>query len=200
MTGKNTCFLLAFVVLSDDMRCLNNGMNNKLKSVGKSISKYTFFLAVIWLAGCASTDYQAVESSGPLVGQGQWGTRKVVDGVDIWTSGAPPRKYRVLGVIHDTRGAGPLPMAGYYSGIAGKVKQYGGDAAIEVSSQRQYVGTTSFANATTTTSGGFTGTGYRYGNVVDVTGNVNTTSNTFASGTSVPLFKHHGQFLVVKYL
>jgi len=43
----------------------------------------------------------------------------------ILTSGAPPRKYRVLGVIHDTRGAAPLPMAGYNSGIAAKVKQYG---------------------------------------------------------------------------
>src|SRR5262245_46342608 len=30
-------------------------------------------------------------------------------------------------------------------------------------------------------------------------GTVNATSNTFASGTSVPLFKHHGTFLVVKY-
>src|SRR5262249_15863234 len=106
----------------------------------------------MWLAGCASTDFQPVESQGPLVGQGQWGTRKVVDGVDIWNIGAQPRKYRVLGVIHDTRGAGRLPMAGYYSGIAAKVKQYGGDAAIETSSQSQYVGTASFSNATTTTS------------------------------------------------
>jgi hypothetical protein len=57
-----------------------------------------------------------------------------------------------------------------------------------------------FANATTNTSGGYTGTGYRYGNVVGVNGTVNTTSNTFASGTSVPLFKHYGQFLVIKYL
>lgn len=152
------------------------------------------------LIGCASTDYQALESREPLVGQGQAGTRKVVDGVDIWTFGAPPRKYRVLGVVNDTRGAGVLPMAGYYSGIAAKVKQYGGDAAIEVSSQRQYIGTTSFANATTTTSGGFSGTGYNYGNFTDVSGRVNTTSNTFASGTSVALFKHHGQFLVIKYL
>lgn len=91
-------------------------------------------------------------------------------------------------------------MAGYYSAVAAKVKQYGGDAAIEMSSRSQYVGTASFANATTTTSGGCTGTGYRYGNFVDVNGTVNTTSNTFATGTSVPLFKHHGQFLVVKYL
>ena len=108
------------------------------------------------LVGCASTEYQALESQAPITGQGVAGTRKVVDGVDIWTFGTPPRKYRVLGVINDTRGAGPVPVAGYYSGIAAKVKQYGGDAAIEVSSQRQYIGTTSFANATTTTSGGFT--------------------------------------------
>jgi hypothetical protein len=166
----------------------------------KTLIKCALFLAAVSLVGCASTDYQAVESRGPLVAQGQWGTRKVVNGVDIWTSGEPPRKYRVLGVINDTRGAGVVPMAGYYSGIAAKVKQYGGDAAIEMSSQRQYVGTASFANATTTTSGGYTGTGYRSGNVVGVNGTVNTTSSTLASGTSVPLFKHHGQFLVVKYL
>jgi hypothetical protein len=175
-------------------------MKPPVSSEVKTPIKCALVLAAISLVGCASTDYQQVESSGPLVGQGQWGTRKVVNGVDIWTSGAPPRKYRVLGVINDTRGAGVVPMAGYYSGIAAKVKQYGGDAAIEMSSQRQYVGTASFANATTTTSDGYTGTGYRYGNVVNVNGTVNTTSNTFASGTSVPLFKHHGQFLVVKYL
>jgi hypothetical protein len=109
-----------------------------------SIETCALLLAAISLVGCASTDYQPVESNGPLIGQGQWGTRKVVDGVDIWTSGAPPRKYRVLGVINDTRGAGVVPMAGYYSGVAAKVKQYGGDAAIEMSSQRQYVGTASF--------------------------------------------------------
>jgi hypothetical protein len=157
-------------------------------------------LATTILCGCASTDYQPLESSAPITGQGIAGTRKVVDGVDIWTFGAPPRKYRVLGVINDTRGAGPVPMAGYYSGIAAKVKQYGGNAAIEVSSRSQYLGTASFANATTTTSGGYSGTGYNYGNFSTVNGTVNSTSNTFASGTSVPLFKHHGTFLVVKYL
>jgi hypothetical protein len=141
-----------------------------------------------------------VESQGALVGQGQSGTRKVVDGVDIWTMGAPPRKYRVLGVINDTRGAGPIPMAGYYSGIAAKVKRYGGNAAIEVSSRSQYLGTASFANATTTTSGGYSDTGWNYGNYSHVNGTLNAISNTFASGTSVPLYKHHGTFLVVRYL
>jgi hypothetical protein len=157
-------------------------------------------LAAISLAGCASTDYQPLESSGPLVGQGQWGTRKVVDGVDIWTMGAPPRKYRVLGVIHDTRPDTPYQVSRYYHDIAAKVKQAGGDAAIKVSSRSEYTGTASFANATTTTSGGFTGTGYRSGNVVDVAGNVNTTSNTYASGMSVPTYRYQGQFLVIRYL
>jgi hypothetical protein len=82
----------------------------------------TLLLATTILCGCASTDFQPFESQAPITGQGIAGTRKVVDGVDIWTFGAPPRKYRVLGVINDTRGAGPLPMAGYYSGIAAKVK------------------------------------------------------------------------------
>jgi len=154
----------------------------------------------IWLTGCASTDYQPLESSAPITGQGIAGTRKVVDGVDIWTLGAPPKKYRVLGIIQDTRPDTPFQMSRYYHDIAAKVKQSGGDAAIKVSSQAQYTGTASFANATTTTSGGFTGTGYHYGNVVDVTGNVNTTSNTLASGMSVPMYRYHGQFLVVKYL
>jgi hypothetical protein len=91
-------------------------------SLAQAPTRCILLLTTISLIGCASTDYQPVESSGPLVGQGQWGTRKVVNGVDIWTSGAPPRKYRVLGVINDTRDAGPVPMAGYYSGIAAKVR------------------------------------------------------------------------------
>ena len=93
-----------------------------------------------------------------------------------------------------------MPTARYYSGIAAKVKQNRADAAIEVSSQSQYVGTASFSNATTTTAGGYSGTGWNYENYTHVNGNLNATSNTFASGTSVPLFKHHGTFLVVKYL
>jgi hypothetical protein len=61
---------------------------NPLFAIFSSIKRSTtcaLLLTAISLAGCALTDYQPLESSGPLVGQGQWGTRKVVDGVDIWT-------------------------------------------------------------------------------------------------------------------
>lgn len=39
--------------------------------------------------------------------------------------GAPPRKYHVLGVIHDTRPDTPYQMSRYYHDIAAKVKQAG---------------------------------------------------------------------------
>src|SRR4029453_8319360 len=79
----------------------------QIRAVNTLAKLITLPLGAVFLAGCASTDFQPLESQGPVVAQGQWGTRKVVDGVDIWTTGAPPRKYRVLGVINDTRGAGP---------------------------------------------------------------------------------------------
>ena len=89
-----TCFCSIFAAFVDAMRTV--------KTIPRLL---ILLLTVVLLASCASTDFQPVESQGPLVGQGQWGTRKVVYGVDIWTMGAPPRKYRVLGVISDTRGA-----------------------------------------------------------------------------------------------
>ena len=44
-----------------------------------------------------------MEARAPVVREGGYGTRKVVDGVDIWTAGEPPRKYQVLGIINDER-------------------------------------------------------------------------------------------------
>jgi hypothetical protein len=75
-----------------------------------TLLRLTLFSLALSLVGCASTDFQAIESQGPIVAQGVAGTRKVVDGVDIWTSGSPPRKYQVIGVIEDKRGGGVLPM------------------------------------------------------------------------------------------
>jgi hypothetical protein len=180
------------------MHSVNNVTKNQIKT--KTLTGCALLLAVTSLAGCASTDYQPLESRAPLVGQGQLGTRKVVDGVDIWTFGAPPRKYRALGVIHDTRGGGVIPMAQYYHDIAAKVRQYGGDAAIEVASGSQQVGTMAIANSTTTSSGNFSGSGWNYGGYTRVNGTVTGASNTFGSATAFPLMKHQGTFLVVKYL
>jgi hypothetical protein len=43
--------------------------------------------------------------------QGHGGTRKVVDGMDVWTHGDPPRPFKLLGIIEDERPGGMIPMA-----------------------------------------------------------------------------------------
>jgi hypothetical protein len=35
--------------------------------------------------------------------QGHGDTRKIVDGMDVWTHGDPPRPFQVLGIIEDER-------------------------------------------------------------------------------------------------
>jgi hypothetical protein len=152
-------------------------------------------MAAVAFTGC-STEYQAIESAKPIVGQGQWGARKVVDGVDIWTDGAPPRKFVVIGVIKDQRPPGPGPMAQYYHDVAKQVRQHGGDAAIEMNSRSEQIG----AVATTTTNTASTGnfSGYGYGNLVS--GNVSGNSTTTGTTVAMPLTKHLGTFAVVKYL
>ncbi|CAI8765069.1 hypothetical protein KW114_12580 [Methylococcus capsulatus] len=53
-----------------------------------------------------------------------------VDGVDIWTTGAPDRKYKILGMIHDVRRNVPWRTRTYLSDLAQATKKAGGDAAI----------------------------------------------------------------------
>jgi hypothetical protein len=72
-----------------------------------------------------------------LIRAGGQGTRKIVDGVDIWTTGEPPRKYQVLGIINDERVQAPFEMQRYYHDVAAKVKQAGGNGAIEAYSNSQ---------------------------------------------------------------
>jgi hypothetical protein len=106
-------------------------MGRNAKGVKTSTSGVcTLMAATLLLAGC-STDYQPLESRAPVVREGAYGTRKVVDGVDIWTTGEPPRKYQVLGVINDERVQAPFEMARYYHDVAAKVKQVGGNGAID---------------------------------------------------------------------
>src|SRR5437660_12614299 len=57
-----------------------------------------FLLAITVLCvGCTSTDFQSWEGRNSVV-EGHGGTRKVVDGMDVWTFGDPPRRFKVLGI------------------------------------------------------------------------------------------------------
>lgn len=61
-------------------------------------------LASSLLAGCATTEYKAYEGKGNVI-DGKGGTKVVVDGMEIWDNGEPPRKFKILG-IDDQRPGG----------------------------------------------------------------------------------------------
>lgn len=72
---------------------------------------------------------------------GQGGTKVSKDGVDFWTTGTPPRKYQILGVLTDTRGGGLLSgVAIGGSGVAAKITALGGNAAIVLDEQSRTAG------------------------------------------------------------
>ncbi len=111
--------------------------------------------ATLMIAGCATTEYQALESTRPVTLQGGAGVRIVRQGVDIWTTGVPNRPYRVMGVVTDSRVAGITTMASYWSDVVKKVREARGDAAIQISPSADNVTTA----ALTGFAGGF---GYNY--------------------------------------
>jgi hypothetical protein len=95
---------------------------------------------VVVLAGCSTTQFSKYE--GDSVRQGTGGTKTVVDGVDFWTNGTPPRKYQVLGIIKDQRLNKPLIMISRDGTLASEVKKQGGDALIILGESSQYLGST----------------------------------------------------------
>jgi len=152
----------------------------------------SLLVTAAWVPASCSTDYQPLESRAPVVREGGYGTRKVVDGVDIWTFGEPPRKYQVLGIIKDERVQAGFEMARYYHDVAAKGKQAGGNGAIEVSNSSQVTGivTNSFTTSSSTASA------YGAGNVAF--GQYSSSSST--TGFTAAQRHHSAQFLVVKYL
>jgi hypothetical protein len=90
---------------------------------------------------CTSTEFESWEGRNSVV-EGHGGTRKIVDGMDIWTYGDPPRRFQVRGIIQDNRPGGIIPMAQMKHDIVTKARQSGGDAIILASSQSQLTGST----------------------------------------------------------
>jgi hypothetical protein len=81
------------------------------------------------LAGAKITfsQYEGV----PIIETGQGGTRVQQNGIDYWTTGAPPRRYQVIGVIQDKRDEDW--DGGHAVGsrtVAKRVKAAGGDAVV----------------------------------------------------------------------
>jgi hypothetical protein len=72
------------------------------------IFRFAFFVALAFaFASCTSTNFQSWEGRNSVV-EGHGGTRKVVDGMDVWTHADPPRRFQVLGIIEDERPGGRM--------------------------------------------------------------------------------------------
>lgn len=92
------------------------------------------------LPAVAGTTYAAYEG-GDAITEGRGGTKVTTDGIDFWTSGAPPHRYQVLGILTDTRGTGLLSGAAVgNSGLAKKVRELGGSAAVVMGRDTQVHG------------------------------------------------------------
>ena len=112
--------------------------------------------------------------------EGHGGTRKVVDGMDIWTHGDPPRRFKVLGIIEDDRPGGIIPMARLKHDIVQKARANGGNAVIFVSSASQLAGYYIAGSASA----------YSYGN----------SATAFGSSTTVPITRRSSTYVVIRYL
>lgn len=92
----------------------------------------------LFLWACANTNYQAWEGGGVIKGQG--GAKEVIDGMEVWVKGQPPRKYRVIGYIEDERGAGLIPRKALYGDLVETARTKGGDAVILLSKDSEVTG------------------------------------------------------------
>lgn len=100
----------------------------------RSLNSVLILTAVVVFNGCASTGYQQYEGRSAMIVEGQGGTRETVDGVDLWGTGNPPRRYQVLGVTTIEDFDNPFGNSRIRSALARQVKAASGDGAIAIDS------------------------------------------------------------------
>ena len=90
------------------------------------------------ISGCSlvKTDYKSFEGSQSGIVQGKGGSKVVIDDMDIWDDGEPPRKFKVLGFIDDIRDTRMIQISSR-NNIVKKAREAGGDAVIKLHTQSQ---------------------------------------------------------------
>ena len=140
------------------------------------------FLAVLVLslvAGCATTEYKSFEAKDNVF-EGKSGTKVVIDGMEFWDNGEPPRKFKVLGIIDDQRPGGIIPMSQLRSDMVKKAREAGGDAIIQLGNQSQIAGYYTSGSASA----------YSYGS----------SATAYGSSTIMPVRRNMAKFAVIKYV
>lgn len=139
----------------------------------------TAIASLSFLAACATTEYKPYEAKDNLF-EGEGGNKVVVDGMEIWDNGDPPRRFKVLGIIDDECPGGLIPMSQLRSDMVKKAREAGGDALVQLSSRSQISGYY--------TSG--SGSAYAYGG----------SATAYGSSVAVPVRRNVVRLALIKYL
>jgi len=99
-------------------------------------------VALAWPTAVVAQEFLPYEGKN-AVKEGEGGTKKIIDGVDFWADGAPPRPFKLLGYISDRRHktglVGMIRMSSLESDVAELAKKNGGDAVILVAAEAETV-------------------------------------------------------------
>jgi len=145
------------------------------------MKKLAFTIFVFFtMTACVTTEYKIFQGEDNVfVGKG--GAMIMVDGMEIWDYGEPPRKYKVLGFIEDER-SGPFTMSKRNLDVVRKAREVGGDAVIKPSNQSQI------------------DMYYPAGSVGVYSSSGHYSSTGIGASISIPLNKNISSFVVIKFL
>lgn len=92
-------------------------------------------LSALLLAACTTVDYTAFEyRTGSKIIEGEGGSKRLVDGIEIWDAGDPPHRYRILGMIRVSDYDQFSVNTSMLNAVAQQTKLSGGSAAILLTS------------------------------------------------------------------
>ena len=135
--------------------------------------KFALLGMTLILSACA-TDYYTYQGAPVMTGTG--GATKNVNGVDLWITGTPPRKFRVIGYITDSRPGRGIAMMERDGAIAAEAKAKGGDGVLMNTDNEQVMGAVSLTSVNTF---------YH---------------NAFINSTAMPITRRNSTFYVIKYV
>ena len=161
------------------------------------------------LGACSTTTF--MHTSGTGVQRGSGGAYRMVDGIEFYQEGSPNRPYQVIGVITDSRPVGPWTMGPRADTVAKLALQNGGQAVVQQSDVREFVGYSTsnntnyyqYQNANWNRNGG----GYNqrnqggnsYGNWRNGNANSSSYGTAYGNSTTTALYNAHSRFLVIRY-
>ncbi|WP_162782207.1 hypothetical protein [Arenimonas caeni] len=152
-------------------------------SLGRPLS-LALLLSVLACPALAAPEFSRYYGK-DAVQEGQGGEMKVVEGIEFWSNGAPPRRFEVIGYLSDRRHAtgliGAMRLKGLEKAIAKAARENGGDAVILVGAEREVVGFASSANANANSTGP-------------------NSASAWGSSATVPVAKQNTRYAVIRFL